>query len=555
MAEPTNPQLMRQAQGAGLTLPQLIQRRRQGTPNITQPQQANISPTPAPDIPEEEAIGARPPLVDLIRQHRQATQTGVAPASRPGRRERLLQQQKEALAAAEAVEQPSFIQPIIDTAEDAGKFAVQAAVEGAIPGALAGAGGLVGSIAGPAGTVVGLAAGSAAGTYINDLLNIQDADIIDYTAATLLPVLPAAAKKGIKILGKRLPAVQDSMKKLGNSLIDDLTELVVKDPGDAAVKGAFKHLDDLQVRMPTKEMQTAYEGISDPARKVINKQLNKFNPDISDTLTDRSIVEMTPSNLRDLRTTLNETADGLRKSKKLGDKRIAKEVQDLSNQIDERINQLADAGNSGARGIKQANALARQQKVHRELDGILQGAKTVKTKGGEFIREINIGNIVKRIENAERIISKGGTPTDKKMASVVRFLREDPDNMKTLMSGLKDVAKSIPDESVLLVGRTGGGIAERTVRAIGEEINTGALARIMSSSVGQKLLKQTLKTSKGRINAETLAVLLAALRPVMSGVPPEKDPLVQKVAGKVEQGRQLLQQATQNTPTKAETNQ
>lgn len=530
MAETT--QLLQQAKAGQFSMEGLRQFAKQGTPNINQPQAA-------PDVGGGDFMSG----LRAFAKQQQPAQPQAAPMGGG------LPVAETVPATPEQLAGPSLWKDMLKPSiQDAAHMAVTEA----LPTGLGIAGGIAGSVIPGAGTVAGAAlgasVGSALGTYLNDAFGIDESTAMDYALNAGIPLAGGVVAKTGKAVLKRLPAFAEAQQKYGAKIARTLTKDIMKRPEDALVKQAWQTLDNLMPGIPTAPLQQAVtDNLERPALAFLRSKMKNLGPQFVQAIDDPTKTLMKPTELQRFNRFLKENITDLYKKGDAVSTQRATQLGKVRNAIEEQIDRLAATGDQGAAAIKRASTLTKQQKMFDNIDDLMESTITRKLeKGtGNEIIETNVNKIWDKVNKAERILQRGGNPTDD-LGRTVRELMQNPEGYKTFKDGLKQIAKFTPDGSIRLISEKGGGLLERGVRNIGKELNTGALTRLLSTQMGQEIMTRTLAESGGRLTMSSLAGMTALLRPTLTGLDPKADPAIAELVGLLEEGKALNQQYQQH---------
>lgn len=429
------------------------------------------------------------------------------------------------------------------------KDAADMAINSALPAAMTIAGGAAGSLIPGAGTVagatLGAAAGGAAGTYLNELFGIDDSTAVDYALNAGLPLAGGVVSKAGRAILKRMPSFQSAQKAAGVKLGKGLTDMVLDKPEKKLVDAAWQSLDNMGAAYPTATVQqNLISNTSESTQKFITKQLKKSSDELAEIVADPLRVQMTPSELQKYNSVLKSTRDDLLRRGNPGDGERAKQIKSVIDATNKQIDSLAAAGDQGALAIKKANELTRQVKTFDDIDELLQESIKTKVVQGQLEESINVAQVWDRVNKIERLVNKGRHSTDA-LTKGVQSLMEHPEAFKQFKAGLQRIAKLTPDGNIRLIGEHGGGVLERAARMASQEVSTGALARMLGTNMGQDIMERTLRESGGKMTVPMLATMFTTIRPILSGIAPEADPMMQQMSQTIQESVGLSKRASE----------
>ena len=541
MAEVT--QALNQANAGDISLQGLMEYAKRGTPQINQPQA----------VPKTGGGADLQGLMEYAQRQRQPAPQTMPQPSVPGPTPTGPNGEYRAEdfytpASPEVLSKPSVWKDLLQPSL---KDAADMAIKSGLPTLGTIAGGAVGSIIPGAGTVAGAAAGAAAGgalgTYLNDVFGIDESTAVDYALNAGLPLAGGAVSKAGRAVLKRMPSFQAAQKAASVKVARGLTDMVMDKPEEKLVKAAWQQLDQMGAAYPTANIHDdIVQNATESTQKFIQKRMAEASDDLADVMSNPLRVQMTPSELQKYNSVLKTSRNELLKRGKPGDAARAKQIKDVIDATTKRIDDLASAGDQGATAIKNANALTRQSKTYDDIDELLQQSIKSKVVKGQLEDSIDVAKVWNRVNTIERQLGKDMHSKDE-FTMAVKSLMDHPEAYQQFKAGLQRIAKLTPDGNLRIIGESGGGVLERAARAAGQEINTGALTRLLGTSIGQDVMERTLRDQGGKMTVPMLATMFTTIRPILSGVAPENDPLVQSMTQRIQESIGVNKQAQEQT--------
>jgi hypothetical protein len=440
-------------------------------------------------------------------------------------------------ASPEVLEGPGFFKDFLKPSlQDAANMAI----ENTLPVGLAFMGTTLGGV--PGGII-----GATAGTYLNGVLGVDEPTWVDYTLNAGGQGLGLATNKVGKAILKRTPSFQAAQQRHGAKIATELSKEIVKRPEKALETAAWQTVDNLVQNVPTTSLQqAAATHLQQPAQKFLVTKMRDLGPQYVDAITDPTKAVLKPTELQRLNRYLKSNITDLYKAGDAASTLRADQLSKVQKTIDNQIEQLASAGDQGAKAILNAQAITRQAKTFDDLDNLLKNTVTYELeKGtGRQVAKTNVNKIYDKVIKAEDVIKRHGKAPGK-IGKIVTELMQNPQGYKAFKDGLTEIAKYTPDGNIRLLGKTGGGPLERGVRAVAGELNTGLLTRFLATPTGVKLMGRVLKETNGQLTVPMVGALTATLRPALTGVAAEADPIIQNLSGLVQEGKNLATQAQQ----------
>ena len=199
-------------------------------------------------------------------------------------------------------------------------------------------------------------------------------------------------------------------------------------------------------------------------------------------------------------------------------------------------------GDEGAKRIRTADRMNTQQQTFKDLDVALKTEiKSVRLPDGGFEDTLDVTGLWNKIRKIEAKLDAGKTPTGELTKSIIA-LRRDPERLKIFKEGLEEISKYTPEKLVIT------GMIDKGMKMAGEAVNIGVITNLLSTRPGQAILAKIVKNTKGRINIPLLATAGAAVRPAITGILPQDDPVIQKTNQKLGEFRDVVKRATGGQP-------